>query len=94
MKTFIEHLTEEADPKVMMKLLNEANDITEDQEKLIDEAVERLVKEHENGNDIESDGAGLLLSYYKKCGSSNILMLLLLLLLLAPTMTKSIEPEL
>ena len=53
MKTFLEHLTEEADPKLMMELLNEANDITEDQEKLIDEAVGKLVKEHENGNDIE-----------------------------------------
>ncbi len=54
MKTFVEHLTEKADPKLLLEYLNEADELTEDQEKAIDEAVERLVKEHENGNDIET----------------------------------------
>jgi hypothetical protein len=53
MKTFIEHLTENEDPKLIMEYINESYDLTEEQERLIDEAVDKLVMEEASGQDIE-----------------------------------------
>ena len=41
MKTFVEHLTEQADPKLLLEYLEQADELTAEQEKAIDEAVDR-----------------------------------------------------
>ena len=54
MKTFKDYLTENHNESVdIQNLLNESYDLTEEQETAIDNAVDRIMEEHNNGKDLE-----------------------------------------
>ena len=54
MKTFKDYLTEDHDDSIdIQNLLNESYDLTEEQETAIDNAVDRIMEEHNNGKDLE-----------------------------------------
>jgi len=54
MKTFKDYLTESHNESVdIQNLLNESYDLTEEQETAIDNAVDRIMEEHNNGKDLE-----------------------------------------
>ena len=54
METFLEHLTQNADTKLFEQYMIESEEWTEEQEKMVDEAVEKLVATHKDGNDLEA----------------------------------------
>jgi len=53
METFLEHLMENADNKLFEQNMIESEDWTEEQERIVDEAVDKLVLDHHDGKDLE-----------------------------------------
>jgi|TARA_R100000501_G_scaffold5049_1_gene11114 uncharacterized protein YcfJ len=53
MKTFLEHLTEDMDMKLFEEYMAEAQELTPEQEQTIDETADRLLRDHEDGKDLE-----------------------------------------
>jgi hypothetical protein len=53
METFLEHLMDSTDNKLFEQYMIEAEDWTEEQERVIDEAVDKLVLDHHDGKDLE-----------------------------------------
>jgi uncharacterized protein with von Willebrand factor type A (vWA) domain len=54
METFLEHLNNNTDSKLFEQYMIEAEAWTEDQERIVDEAVDRLMIDHKNGKDLEN----------------------------------------
>ena len=53
METFLEHLMDSTDNKLFEQYLVESEDWTEEQERIVDEAVDQLVLDHHDGKDLE-----------------------------------------
>ena len=53
MESFLEHITNNTDTKLFEQYLVESEEWTDEQEKIVDEAVEKLMTDHKDGKDLE-----------------------------------------
>lgn len=53
METFLEHINKYTDTKLFEQYMLESEGWTEEQEEMVDEAVDRLLKDHKDGKDLE-----------------------------------------
>jgi len=54
METFLEHINKNVDSKLLEQYMLESEDWSEEQEKMIDEALDKLLKDHSDGKDLEA----------------------------------------
>jgi hypothetical protein len=53
METFLEHINKHTDSKLFEQYLLESEEWTEEQEKVVDDVVEKLMADHKGGKDLE-----------------------------------------
>jgi len=53
METFLEHINKQADSKLFEQYILESEEWTDEQEKMVDEVVEKFMADHKDGKDLE-----------------------------------------